>query len=221
MKPSLRLLKVLIAAMWPMSHDPAARPSAEDPQAETLTRWRVLPADLDLLGHMNNGRYLVVMDFARLHYLARMGLLSLAFKNHWMAPAGMVQIDFQRPLKPFERFEIGTQVLSWDNRWFYMRQTFRSVKIPGRTVATAYVRTIFRSPAGLLAPSGVVRMALGQRLDAPVLADRARAKFGLRATMADPLPRLNGHRIGNVDALEHSATSIDHQIVSLPAGRAL
>lgn len=197
------------------------RPSVDDPRAETVTRWRVLPGDIDLFGHMNNGRYLMVMDFARVHYLVRMGLLSPAFKNRWIVPAGMVQIDFHRSLKPFEKFEIGTQVLSWNHRWFYMRQTFRSVKSPGRPVAIAYVKTIFRSPAGLLAPSEVVRMALGQHLDAPVLADLVRGKFGLPATEAQSPPRTNGHRIGDIDSFEHGMTGVDYQLISPLTGIAL
>jgi hypothetical protein len=56
MKPSIRLFKVLTAATWKGMGDPATRPSADNPHAETVTRWRVIPGDLDLLGHMNNSR---------------------------------------------------------------------------------------------------------------------------------------------------------------------
>jgi acyl-CoA thioesterase FadM len=74
---------------------------------------------------------------------------------------GTARVDFYRPLRPFERFEIGTQVLSWNHRWFYLRQTFRTRERPNRTVATGYVKTIFCSPAGHVAPGDVVRMTLG------------------------------------------------------------
>jgi hypothetical protein len=66
MKPSIRLLKTLSTAARKGSRDGAPRPSADNPHAETLTRWRVMPADLDLFGHMNNSRYLMLMEFARL-----------------------------------------------------------------------------------------------------------------------------------------------------------
>jgi hypothetical protein len=118
MKPSIRLLKVLSAATWRGTRDAATRPSPDNPHAETVTRWRVMPGDLDLFGHMNNSRYLMLMDFGRLDYLARMGLLATAFRQRWIVPVGTAQVDFYRSLKPFERFEIATQVLSWNDRWF-------------------------------------------------------------------------------------------------------
>jgi hypothetical protein len=50
MKSSIRLLKVLCDATWRGTIDPDARPSADNPHAETVTRWRVMPWDLDLSG---------------------------------------------------------------------------------------------------------------------------------------------------------------------------
>jgi acyl-CoA thioesterase FadM len=90
----------------------------------------------------------MLMDFARLDYLGRMGLVTTAFRRRWIVPVAMAQVDFYRPLKPFEKFEIGTQVLSWNHRWFYMRQTFRTRQCPYRIAATAYVKTIFCSRSG-------------------------------------------------------------------------
>lgn len=179
MKPSIRLLKVLTTSTWNPTRDATARPSADNPHAETLTRWRVMPGDLDLFGHMNNSRYLMLMDFGRLDYLARMGLLTTALRERWIVPVGAAQVDFHRPLKPFERFEIGTQILSWNDRWFYMRQTFRTFTRPDKAVATAYVKTIFRSPSGHVAPGDVVRMALGHDMEAPTMPADLRAKFGI------------------------------------------
>jgi acyl-CoA thioesterase FadM len=179
MKPSIRLLKVLTAVTWKRTRDPAARPSADNPHAETVTRWRVMPGDLDLFGHMNNSRYLMLMDFARLDYLAHMGLVTAAFRRRWIVPVGTAQVDFYRPLKPFEGFEIGTQVLSWNHRWFFMRQTFRSRQCPTRPVATAYVKTIFCSPSGHVAPKDVVRLALGHDVEAPTMPDHLWARFRL------------------------------------------
>ncbi|BBY07978.1 acyl-CoA thioesterase [Mycobacterium noviomagense] len=195
MKPSIRLLKVLTAATWKGKWDPATRPSADNPHAETVTRWRVMPGDLDLFGHMNNSRYLMLMDFARLDYLARMGLMNAALRRRWVVPVATAQVDFHRPLKPFQKFEIGTQVLSWNHRWFYMRQTFRTRQSPNRIAATAYVKTIFCSRSGQVAPAEVVRMALGHDFEAPAMPDDLRVKFGLVApAVAVSAPVLEPHR---------------------------
>ncbi|RDH74865.1 acyl-CoA thioesterase [Mycolicibacterium moriokaense] len=180
MKPSPRLLKILATASLPRDVV-AARPSAADPVAETITKWRVLPTDIDLFGHMNNSRYLLLMDYARVDYLARLGLLRTAVKNRWTIPVGSAQLEFRRSLRPFEWFEIGTQVLSWNERCFYMRQTFRSATDPGRPTATGYLTVVFRSPKGRVSPAAVVRLAVDEDVVPPLLDNATRAKFGLSA----------------------------------------
>jgi acyl-CoA thioesterase FadM len=180
MKPSARLLKILATASLPRGAV-AVRPSAADPATETTTKWRVLPTDLDLFGHMNNSRYLLLMDYARVDYLARLGLLSTAIKKRWVIPVAAAQLDFRRSLRPFEWFEIGTAVLSWNERCFYMRQTFRSPDDPDRSIATGYVTVVFRSPSGAVPPATVVRMAVDEDVIPPLMNDDMRAKFGLRA----------------------------------------
>jgi acyl-CoA thioesterase FadM len=214
MKPSIRLLKVLTAAPWKGTEDPAARPSADNPHAETVTRWRVMPWDLDLFGHMNNSRYLMLMDFARLDYLARMGLMTTAFRRRWIVPVAMAQVDFYRPLKPFDRFEIGTQVISWNHRWFYMRQTFRMHQCPNRIVATAHVKTIFCSRSGHVAPEDVVRMALGHVFQAPTMPDHLRVKFGL----AGPAAVVNE---SVVEPRPRPVMEMNHELVHHTSGRLL
>ncbi len=41
--------------------------------------FRVLPTDLDVLGHMNNGVYLSIMDLGRMDLLQRSGIWSRLF----------------------------------------------------------------------------------------------------------------------------------------------
>jgi len=209
MKPSFRLLRVLAAPSVTTSN-PVGRPTADDPHAGTVTRWWVLPGDVDLFGHMNNSRYLLLMDFARVHYLRRAGLLEPALKKRWIMPVAAVNVDFRRPLKPFERFEIVTQMLSWDDRWFFMRQTFRTRKRPVRTVATGYVKTIIRSPSGVVVPAQLARIVGGRDVEPPVLPDDLWARFsiGPRAAVGEhttpQTPRNNGHSLVDVDLRCHA-----------------
>lgn len=121
MRPSLRLLKVL--ATSPLK-------GRADPLDETVTHWRVMPNDLDLFGHMNNSRYLQLMDCARTDYLIRVGLMPAVLKNKWTIPIGATRITFHRTLKPFQDYEIVTQVLSYDERYFYISHTFRTREDP-------------------------------------------------------------------------------------------
>jgi acyl-CoA thioesterase FadM len=44
---------------------------------QTLQRqFRVLPNDIDINGHMNNGRYLTMLDLRIVEYFIRVGLAS-------------------------------------------------------------------------------------------------------------------------------------------------
>ena len=47
------------------------------------TAFRVAPTDLDLLGHMNNGRYLTIMDLARLDLMTRSGFWARLRRRGW------------------------------------------------------------------------------------------------------------------------------------------
>lgn len=198
MKPSLRLLRVL-AAPSVMRQNPFGRLTADDPQAETVTRWRVLPIDLDLFGHMNNSRYLLLMDFARVHYLRRAGLLLPALKHRWIMPVAMVNVDFRRPLKPFERFEIITQVLSWDSRWFFMRQIFQTPDQTVPTVATGYVKTLIRSPSGVVEPAQLARIVWGRDVEPPALSADLWDRFssGPRGAVGERTQAQNQRRQGH------------------------
>lgn len=189
MKPSLRLLKVLTAPQGRGSN-PSIRPSAEDPQAESMTRWRVMPWDVDLFGHMNNSRYALLMDFARVDFLRRAGLLPTAWHERWVIPVSSMTLDFHRALRPFDKFEVVTQLMSWDDRWLFMRQFFRTREEPTRMVATGYVKTIIRAPSGGVSPAHVARLVTGREVARPVLSDELWARFNVRpATVVDMAPQ--------------------------------
>lgn len=44
-------------------------------------RLRVLPNDLDLNGHMNNGRYMTITDLALIEYFTRSGFVKIALRR--------------------------------------------------------------------------------------------------------------------------------------------
>lgn len=89
-----------------------------------LIPMRVWPNDIDFNLHLNNGRYLSVMDYGRLHLLARSGVLNPVLKAKWTPVVGAVWMTYRRSLPLFARFELATRLVCWDDRWFYMEQTF-------------------------------------------------------------------------------------------------
>ena len=72
-------------------------------------------------------------------------------------------------------------MLSWNDRRFYMRQTFRSLSDRNRPVATGHLTVIFRSPKGTVPPAAVVRLAVQEDIIPPLLDNATRAKFGMSA----------------------------------------
>ena len=73
-----------------MRHD---RIAATEPLA---SRFRVLPHDIDINLHLNNGRYLQLMDVNRVEWLMRTGVLDFVRKHRWKPILGSTVIHFRR-----------------------------------------------------------------------------------------------------------------------------
>ena len=145
----LRLLALLGSYIVPRTPVPLT--------AETITRFRVLPHDLDTNLHMNNGRFLTLMDLGRLDYMAKVGMLWPVTKRKVQTVLGASQMVYLRPLLLGQRFELATKLECWDDKWFVMRQTFR---LGQQTCAFGRVRGVFRH-GGRSLPPGEVLEACG------------------------------------------------------------
>jgi YbgC/YbaW family acyl-CoA thioester hydrolase len=120
-----------------------------------LTRFRVLPLDLDPLGHVNNGRYLTWLDLARIELLWRSGLLRTIRRHGYYPIVASETIHFRRPLTLMERVDVETRVLGWDVRSFYIQHTLRRVN---ESASLAIVRARFLSPQGPVTPQEVLAL---------------------------------------------------------------
>ena len=150
----LRLLWTLLTARW------RAPIKVLD---ESRLRLLVLPTDLDTNLHMNNGRYLSVMDLGRMDYVARVGLLRIVVRNRWMPLVGSATIRYRRSLQPFDRYELVTRTVCWDDKWVFMEQRFER---RGELIAQAYVKVLFRQGGRTLRSREVLK-ALGQEQRSP------------------------------------------------------
>lgn len=133
------------------------------------TPFRVLPTDLDVQLHMNNGVYLSLLDIARMDLLQRADLLKPLRKRGWFPVVTAESIGFRRSLTLFQRFEVGTQVLGWDDRSFYVHQRFVR---NGEVVAAALVIGRFLSRDGESVPATDVA-ALGGFHESPTVPEWA------------------------------------------------
>jgi acyl-CoA thioesterase FadM len=126
---------------------------------EDRLRMRVWPNDIDLNMHMNNARYLSVMDFARTHFLARVRLLEHILRARWQPLVGAVWMTYRRPLPLFTAFTITSRLVCWDTRWFYIEQTFTGAD---GLAAIGWVKGALRDTSGAVDPNSVIaRVAPG------------------------------------------------------------
>jgi acyl-CoA thioesterase FadM len=120
---------------------------------EDRLRMRVLPNDIDINLHLNNARYLNLMDYARTHLLARTRLLEHIIHARWQPLVGAVWITYRRSLPLFAGFNLSTRMVCWDDRWFYLEQTFTGSK---GLAAVGWVKGVLRNSGGIVDPQSVI-----------------------------------------------------------------
>lgn len=108
----LRLLWLLFASRF--------RPRLTQPFGVSVLNLVVLPNDLDIYGHMNNGRYLAIMDLGRMDAFVRGGLVPVARAAGWNPVLSAAQVRFRRELRLFQKFRLETRILYWEDTAFVM-----------------------------------------------------------------------------------------------------
>ena len=121
-----------------------------EPLATTSCTFRVMPWDLDLFGHMNNGRYLQIMDVGRFAWMLRSQAVKLMVRHRWGALLGGTLIRYQRALKPFHAYRLHTRLVFWDSRWLYFEHRFEHLN--GQTVAVGHARAALRKAGRWIDP---------------------------------------------------------------------
>ncbi len=112
---------------------------------KTILNMRVLPTDLDFLWHVNNGVYFSLMDFGRMDMIFRTGVFDKTTKLGWYSVVAGETIKFKKSLKLWDKFQIETQVIGYDERYFFIQQRFIC---KGQLMATGLVRARFLKKSG-------------------------------------------------------------------------
>ncbi|MGD9502949.1 MAG: thioesterase family protein [Methyloceanibacter sp.] len=100
------------------------RPRLAMPAGVSTLALRVLPNDLDISLHMNNGRYLQIMDLGRLDLIIRSGLGGAVWRHAWTPVVNAALIRFRRELRAFDRYRLETRVLGWLDQAVLIEQSF-------------------------------------------------------------------------------------------------
>ena len=156
MFPWMRLIKVAGGLIG------APRIGLLDTTCVKLQSW---PNDLDFNLHVNNGRYLMLADLGRFDWFIRSGTLQVARKHGAMPVIGDAIAKFRRELKAFQRFEIRTRMVGWDERWGFLEHRFVR---EGRVFGVVGIRGLFRSRSGPISP-GTLMEGLGVSATSPPL----------------------------------------------------
>ena len=138
------------------------------PLAESVLSMTVLPNDLDLNMHMNNGRFLSIMDLGRLDLIIRTDLAKATFKHGWKPLVGGATIRYKLSLLPFQRYKLHTKVIGWDEKWFYIEQRFTR---RNRTIAVGIVKALFRGNRRNVSPAECLQL-IHVNIDPPEMPDR-------------------------------------------------
>lgn len=107
---------------------------------------RAWPWLCDYQRHINNARYLDLMDYGRFQWFIRSGLMKPLYQNGWNGVVAATQILYRREIPMMEKFHLETRILGWDDRWYLHEQRF--VTENGKVAAQALLRSSLRGKKG-------------------------------------------------------------------------
>ncbi|BEU98698.1 acyl-CoA thioesterase (plasmid) [Acidovorax sp. DW039] len=99
---------------------------------------RVWPGDLDINGHMNNGRYLTIIDLMLVEYFVRSGFAQVMLKAGWRPMSGGAVITYRKSLQPGQLYRLRFSLAAANENWNFMR--FEFLRKDGTLCAAGYMK---------------------------------------------------------------------------------
>ncbi|EPS25782.1 hypothetical protein PDE_00718 [Penicillium oxalicum 114-2] len=211
------------------------------------SRTPLLETDYNL--HKSNSTYFSDLDVSRTALVTRLfspgvGLVSKELDQEFLemsqkegkrAPKrkpimivlGSVYCSFKREIKPFERYEVHSKVISWDKKWLYILSSFmRPASRAGgeRTLlATALSKYVVKKGRLTVEPGRILRLAgflptppaghsaakfnadssaEASAVDTPVSSEGITAAGGVDGPLAREILKLNDDELPSREALE-------------------
>ena len=116
-----------------------------------VDRFRVVPTDLDVLGHMNNGVYFSIMDIGRMDLMIRSGAWAKFREKGYYPVMASETATFRKSLQPRQLFDVESKIVGYDDKAVYMEQRF---VVDGEIYMSAMTKARF-----LKAKGGTVSLA--------------------------------------------------------------
>jgi len=105
---------------------------------ESSLPLRVLPTDIDIAMHVNNGMYFSLMDLGRFDLMVRSGIWNKMRKRGWSPVAAGETIAFRKSLQLWQRYTIETRIIGLDTKAIYFEQR---MVVDGEIYARAHIAT--------------------------------------------------------------------------------
>lgn len=137
----------LFRLLWLMWR--AGRGERLAPTAVSRVRFRVLPNDLDLQRHMNNGVYLSIMDLGRMDLMVRSGVWPELRRRGYYPVVASSTITYRRSLDPWQAYTLETRLVGIDDVAAYVEQRFVR---DGEIYARGVIKARFLKVSGGLVP---------------------------------------------------------------------
>jgi acyl-CoA thioesterase FadM len=140
----LRILSTIITAQFR---------NKTNPDEEISLKFRVWITDVDF-SIMNNTAVLAITELGRWDLAVRTGFLKYARRNKLYLPLASISAQFIRPLKRFQKFQLTTQLIYWDEKWIYI--SHRVIR-EGKTIAVALAKCAVKKGRELISPDRIIR----------------------------------------------------------------
>lgn len=147
MYPVLRLLAVSLKAR---------RASKQSWDSVGECRFRAHPTDIDMFAEMNNGRHLTLYDIGRFDLAIKVGLSDVLKAQKWGLVVAGASVRFRKRIRMFDSVVMRTQIVGFDERWFYIEQT---MMVGGEACSGALMRTAV-TEKGRVVPTERVKAAM-------------------------------------------------------------
>ena len=126
------------------------------------------PHDLDFWLELNNGRAMSIYDIGRTALALRSGLIAAIRANGWGLTMAGSTTRFRQRIRGFERFEMRSRALCWDDKFTYIEQSMW--KRDGECASHVLYRAAVTGADGIVPPQTVLR-AMGRDPVSPDMPD--------------------------------------------------
>lgn len=120
--------------------------------------FRVVPTDIDVLGHMNNGVYFSIMDLGRIDLMIRAGAWKALRAKGWYPVMANETMSFRKSLDLWKKYTLETRLVGYDGKAVYVEQRF---VVDGEIYASAMTRARFLKSTGGTVPVAELAQLLG------------------------------------------------------------